>query len=125
MRPGDRFFYYFGCIGDTGHYLWMSPWAHAPHIIMHKDNPWGTSIDGKLCPPGAQVQGQALLHHLNGWTALAFWDRSVDSRPGSCSVFLATYTVSFDEMLELARARFAPVLSRFKFTIVSAEKPAP
>lgn len=40
---------------------------------------WNRSHSGSRRP---QVEGEALLHHKNGWTALSFWDRTIDERPG-------------------------------------------
>ena len=109
--------YYFGCIGDSGHYLWRNDYNRGLDFDV---TPWGTDIDTGLCPPGNQPQGLAALHHKDGWTALAFWDRSVDKRPGSNSVFLANRVVDFDGMMALARANFPAVIARLPFPITDA-----
>lgn len=59
-----------------------------------------------------QPQGRARLTFVAGWTLLGFWDRSVDRRFGSCSVFLAEGTFSFDEMTAFAEERFPSVWRR-------------
>jgi hypothetical protein len=65
-----------------------------------------------------EVQGEALLHHAKGWTALAFWDRSVDSRPGSNAVFFADAYRGFDAMLADAREHWPTIFARFGFEII-------
>lgn len=111
--------YYFGCVGQPGHFM------HAPDgkwgretFRFTQHNPWGTKVDGDLCPDGEEVEGHAALHHRDGWTALAFWDRSVDHRNGSCSTFLAEGEHTVEVMLALARERFPKVMARFNFEIV-------
>jgi hypothetical protein len=82
-------------------------------------NPWGLKIDGSLAPDAiGQIEGLALLHHKDGWTAVAFWDRTGDHRGGSNSVFLAKGEFTFDEMLDLAREAFPEIMKTFKFKIV-------
>jgi hypothetical protein len=65
--------------------------------------------------------GEALLHHRERagvtWTALAFWDRSVDDRYGSNSVFILRGALSFEEAVTLAREQFPEVWARFSFTV--------
>jgi hypothetical protein len=84
-------------------------------------NPWGYAIDGGLCPKGPEIEGRALIHHKDGWTAMSFWDRSVDHRGKCNSSFLAEGTFTFEEMLAIAREKFPRVVGRFKFEIVPAE----
>ena len=110
-------FYYFGCIGDAGHYIFV-PTGHKDYRTdVLKTNPWGYKIDGKLCPSGSEVEGKALLNHKDGWTALSFWDRSVDTRGACNSNFLAVGTFSFDEMMKFANEHFPTVMNRFTFPI--------
>src|SRR3954464_1419685 len=96
--------YYFGCWNSVGHY------THDPkgkHVYSKRgggfypdDQPW-EKIDGMLTPGqrndqgrlvydamSKEHQGEAALHHKDGWTALAIHDFTVDSRPNSNSVFL-------------------------------------
>lgn len=116
----DTTLLYFGCIGESGHYLWSSPYRRTRDI---DETPWGMKIDGKLCPPAdpwgrnGQPQGRAALHHKDGWTALAFWDRSVDKRPGSNSVFVADECLSFDQIVTVAKERFPGVWKRLAFDV--------
>ena len=105
--------FYFGCIDVAGHYMHASSpprnleERRAVSQLTHS-NPWGLNIDGGLCPR----RGGALVHHKDGWTALAFEDFTVDSRPGSNSVFLAEGTYDFDEMARIAEEYFPAVWAR-------------
>ena len=110
--------FYFGCIGQVGHHLWDENLHTVPR--WSKSTPWGVELDSSLCPTDeGQVQGQALIHHRDSWTALAFWDRSIDHRGGSNSVFVTSgVSYSFDEMLEMAKEKFPQVLKRYGFPIV-------
>ncbi len=121
--------YYFGCWGRSGHFLW-TPDADT----RDQDRrllPW-PKIDGVLCPGPRhrrsgevanedESQGSAAIHYRDGWTALAFWDRSVDSRHGSNSVFLFRGTLSADEILSAARKAFPAIFARFTFEITIRE----
>lgn len=117
--------YYFGCNNGPGHYM------HSPGMRTGDDltdrrhisrltgaNPWGYGIDGNLCPADPeQLQGRALLHYKDGWTAVAFWDRSVDHRKGSNSVFLAPAIHDFDVMMRLSKEAFSTVFDRACFDV--------
>jgi hypothetical protein len=125
--------YYFGCVARAGHYLFGAN----GEAIYHDERkamalPWKDSeIDGKLAPQPrlqpalreqAQPEGQAVVHHREGWTALSFWDRSVDGRPGSNSTFFVEGTHEFPAMLQLVRELFPRIVKRFKFEIVEYHK---
>lgn len=125
--------YYFGCgKHEAGHY-WHKPGAVG---IMRRPPgcPWGNDIDGGLAPSFAiwrargrreAPQGQALVAHAGGWTALAYWDRSMDSRPGSNSAFAAEGDYSFDELLTAAKEQWPWVFERQRFEVVSFLKEPP
>lgn len=122
--------YYFGCGNRPGHYM------HAPGMRtggslaerraigrLVYTNPWGTSIDGGLCLRGiGEREGIADLHQKDDWTAVAFWDRSVDHRPGSNSVFLVHGLHDFDQVMEMARQAFPTVFARFGFEVRAVRK---
>ncbi len=101
---------YFGCIGDAGHYV-HGTLSHGnyrkalPSSIYPK-------IDSGFLPREQQRQGQAQLCKLDGWTFITFWDRTVDTRPGSNSAFLAEGDFSFDEVCAFAADRFPLVWKR-------------
>lgn len=121
--------YYFGCLcgvnGETqaGHYL------HDDHLrtVSWRERdaqPWGY-IDAQLAPKLGRheeaPQGHAALHHKDGWTALAFWDRSGDSRDNSNSAFLFDHVLTFDAALAAAREAFPALFERFPFDVVEAD----
>lgn len=65
--------------------------------------PWKlTELDTGLAPRRGAEQpiGQATLTVREGWTALAAWDRSVDTRPNSNIVWLLPGEWGFDEAVE-------------------------
>lgn len=111
--------YYFGCVEQAGHYLWDTRfqrhyWGSAEALSI----PWLDKLDGGLCPVhNREVEGEALLHVMNGWTAIAFWDRSVDKRGKCNSSFIAEGVHTFDEMRKIAEENFPKVWSRFPFKI--------
>jgi hypothetical protein len=115
--------YYFGCIREAGHYLYSSN-GWKDYSLLDTIIPWRYKVDGNLCPPDMsgqyEIEGLAMLHYKDGWTALAFWDRSVDHRHKSNSCFLAPGYFSFEEMLKLAKEYFPSVMKRFSFSIVLA-----
>lgn len=94
--------YYFGCVGEAGHYM------HTPEPgLSHSwdfmySNPWGLSLD----------DGFKGLQYKDGWTALAMHDYTVDSRSGSNSVFIAEGNLSEAEMVKLAYEFFPTIAKR-------------
>ena len=120
--------YYFGCIGEAGHFLW-SPEDRFRHTETYYHQPWGNRLDGCLCPDCgyqgliAQNEGEAFLHHKDEWTAVAFWDRTGDERRNSNSAFIAEGTFTFDEMVTAAKAQWPKVWNRFTFEVVEATVP--
>jgi hypothetical protein len=92
--------------GDGSKLRGVQPWQ--PYYIL----------DSRLAPRlsnGQEApQGQALIHHKDGWTAIAFFDRTGDPRGASNSVFLIEATVNFEEGVELARASWPQLFERFK-----------
>lgn len=122
--------FYYGCVDRAGHYLW-SPNGDYPLRRRFSEAdalPWGAKIDGGLCPQTTSecLQGVALLHVAWDaldvpWTAVSFWDNSVDSRPGSCSTFIVEGAHTFEQVMVLAKVAFPTVWSRFTFPIVQLE----
>ena len=120
--------YYFGCVEQTGHFLFDRRFQKPRHDV----SPWRErDIDAQMPPYGRlatmqrQVEGRARMHYRNNWTALAFWDRSVDDRYSSNSAFLIEGTHGFDEALRLARQAFPAIFERFKFEIVKDRTETP
>lgn len=127
--------YFFGCInGRSGHYLWRPSGVRYESIRHQGVLPW-TDIDAALCPGkrplrsrlyavvdnyvenGEQVEGWAALHHRDGWTALAWWDRSVDPRYGSNAALFAPGNLTADQVLAVGREHFAGFLDRMTYQV--------
>lgn len=124
-------FYFHGIWSDCGHH-----WHPAARYMADESQfyptgcpfaPRGQSVDGTLCRypnernrypcysevKNEQIEGLARLHHKDGWTAIAYWDRSSkDTRYGCNTAFVAEGTHSFDRMLALARHHFPHVIAR-------------
>lgn len=117
----EPFMLYFGPWDGLGHFMHMEEGRRPPRE-QKKEGPWDPfkpgGPDGGLQPEGPQEEGKALLHHKDGWTALAFWDRTVDHRGNSCSTYIAEGVFTFTEMVEMAKTRFAPRWNKMKFEVV-------
>jgi len=92
--------YYFGCVGQAGHYMHDVNMRHDWKFM--ESNPWYPHLDGAF-------KG---LQHKEGWTALAMHDFTVDSRPGSNSIFLAEGTFTREEMIVIAYNNFPTIAKR-------------
>lgn len=114
--------FYFGCQNGAGHFLHDQ---HLQTVQDHRAGPWQDwELDGRLCPGfvrnyvrDREVIGEAMIHHKDGWTALAFWDNSIDERPGSNSVFVIEGMHDFEQAVVIAKAAFPQIWERFKFTV--------
>ena len=128
--------------------IYFGPWAEAGHFLFQEGgryfrgllptrfpwDPWSANngIDGQLqtgCflrdglwKSGKQEEGEALLHHKNGWTALSFWDRSVDKRGGCNSTYFAEGTFTFEQMIQMAKTRFSERWNKMKFEVWLSKK---
>lgn len=111
-------FYYFGCISQPGHYLWLpgrSPMHVIKVLIEDWPKPWGrngSGLDGEYPPPGPEIQSLARVVHVDGWTVLAMWDRSVDRRGKCNSNFVTKGEFDFSAMCALAAEHFPSVWKR-------------
>lgn len=125
---------YFGAYEHVGHHLRgpggrMLPVEMSPALTWHPD--------GNYCPgrvPGSpfvrrtrpEVEGEARLTHENELTILGIWDRSVDSRPGSHSTYIATGTHDFETMRRLCEeaypARWRKLADRVEIKLVEEIK---
>lgn len=59
-----------------------------------------------------EVEGEARLTYLRGWSLLAWWDRGGDSRFASNSLLAARGEFSFEEMLAVGTTYFPEVMKR-------------
>lgn len=122
--------YYFGCIGGPGHYMHKRG-AHSPYDEERTIGAAFGGIDGKLCwnsKPGdysynrEETEGRAFLTHKSGWTAIAFWDRSVDRRGACNSAFFVRGELTFAQMVRVARHQWPQVWARFTFEVVEVDR---
>ncbi len=105
---------YFGCNGGPGHYVWLEGMRSQSHAGDFSSRGL-SSFDGMLPPQDSTLPYIATVSRLEGWgmTALAFWDYSVDKRGGCNSVvFAPSLTITPDELLTEAQARFPQVFGR-------------
>ena len=112
--------FYFGCWREAGHYLFCPSGRQASYRLPD-DFPIsrGDILDAGFLPANLpEVEGLASFCHLNGWTIISFWDRSVDKRGKSNSSFLLRGEYSFDVACKAAAEVFPAIWSRFKFPIV-------
>jgi len=110
-RPGHRYVSPSG--GDT-----FEMEKKLPRFL----NPRQGLIDGQYCIQTTNVEGRALIHFVQGWTVLSFWDRSGDSRGGSNSNFVVKGRHSFNDMVEITRALFPQIWARFNFDVTLADE---
>lgn len=110
--------WYFGWSQYGGHALYR---RNETSSIPLDATPFGRSIDGSLCPQPERVDGRVALEHRDGWTAVAFWDRSGDKRPGSNTVFLTRADCGTMELLAAAKAQWAHVFNRPGFPLNRAD----
>lgn len=98
-----RDFYYFGCGDGSGHYLFdrNKQRVAASHGLYFSL----TKFDGSL-PPVNKGLYVASVSRLGGiaMSAVAWWDQSVDTRPGSNSiVFCPSMTAPGENILQVAQ----------------------
>ena len=116
--------FFFGCYLVTGHYLYRRGGRHVDYTAC----PWGTNLDtgllisrkDKYARPDTEPTENYTVARKDGWTAISFWDRSGDSRPGSNSAFLVAADVSDKELLALAKAQWPDIFSRGRFPLNKA-----
>lgn len=115
---------YFGCWDNRlGHHFYLPNGRDAGGYNTVRDWLGFGPVDGKLNP--SSVQGEAAIHWVNGWTALAWADRSVDTRGGSNSVVFLRGRFPFAEAVEQARRWFPHVFERQPVDLWDTADPTP
>lgn len=106
---------YFGCINQPGHFAWEN--ENSPMSSYTGWGKWLSDQDGKLTPRDTQREGRPMVHHLfnDTVTVVAWWDYSVDGRPGCNSMLLEMGHHPLDSMLEKAAKAFPNVMARQKW----------
>ena len=124
--------FYFGPYARSGHFFFYEDGQEVMRVEREKIEWKDYEVDGTMQPgrvqwrkhwiqKGPMVQGQALLHHRNGWTALSFWDCTIDTRPNCTSTYIAEGMFTFEQMVAMASARFAERWNKMKFKVVLVE----
>lgn len=123
---------YLGPLKESEHYMFYESGEKVPYPEGDKLTPWGDRIDGTLQPGmtlwrdhwvqrGSFQQGEAVIHHKDDWTALSFWDSTIDTRPGCSSTYIAKGTFTFEQMVEMAKTRFSERWNKMKFPVKLAQ----
>jgi hypothetical protein len=108
---------YFGCNREPGHYLYTE--GMLPNFVV-KFRRLGM-FDGLLAPQQSSAPYIASVTRLGGWgfTALSFWDYSVDKRGGCNSIIFApSLVITPEELLRVAEIRFPEVWARLPQPVV-------
>ena len=115
---------YFGCSNrEAGHYVFRCENGRLTSLAYGgNDFGWVRKFDGTLAPLGPQEEGKATLSYVHGYSIIAFWDRSVDTRPGSNAMFLIPGKRTFDEAMAYAVLKFPVVFERFDYVITEEKE---
>lgn len=133
--------YFYGCIERAGHYLWRRGSGRPAAAHDMEDSirralaaPLDAAGVGGLCwnsPKSKwgessydrdETEGRALLTQRNGWTVVAFWDRSVDRRGACNAAFIVKGELTFAQAVRVARHRWPEVWARFTFDVVEVDE---
>jgi hypothetical protein len=120
-EPAEIF--YFGCRDDGPGHFWWGPGFSNRHLYPRGERArlFG-KIDGGFAPK-PEVVGHAKVSHVERWTVLAWWDRSVDSRSASNSALVVQGTYHFASMITLLGIYFPTVARRQMQEIKCVEEP--
>lgn len=108
--------YFFGNLNDDGHFLYRDGSNFRTRATAVERYGAGKHIDGTLAPTqghGAEApQGVYAIHRLdNGYTAMAWWDRTHgDTRGGCNSVVLMWGDRTADEMIAALHTHWPKVV---------------
>ena len=121
--------FYFGCWNQPGHYLHDKTGCNLRGVGPFRDmfDP-ATTLDTRYAPgvsalraagrrfdiPANQDEHETARYDVDGWTVLAMWDRSVDTRGGCNAAFIAEGPHTDAEMWMLARRDFPRIVARLK-----------
>ncbi len=112
---------YCGCHGQVGHYFFMAGMRSLTTLVREANHSELCKLDTGFAPQDTNKEGEAWFHSERvgeiRYCVISFWDRSVDSRPGSHSTFLLFADKCFNDALADCRAAFPEVFSRFKFEV--------
>ncbi len=109
----SRTWLYFGCHGESGHFLFERGMRHAAYELTRQM----AHFDGLLAPHPEQYtpnELQACFARLDGlgYSAISFWDRTVDDRPGSNSTFFSPGACDPERLFRNSMTAFPEVWKR-------------
>lgn len=131
----DRRAFYTGCLHDIGHYFWLNSRKsvlYADEIMREVPDfirIWADKWDGGLLQNGKRpdvYDGKVFAVPAKGpWTALVWWDNSIDKRGASNSGF---YVFGFEweertAALAFAQEKWPSVAQRQRQPLVLQEAP--
>lgn len=111
---------YFGCIDGVGHHLWLSPYrivdfntvraelmpAVNRDLIQHVDGLFTPDYDNNI---NHGLYNESIIPPVR---IVAWWDHSVDKRPGSNSALIGYGYDSAEEIIAAAYELFPAVMNR-------------
>lgn len=105
--------YYFGCLREAGHYLWINEGYHAYDYRKYGlTDRLVYALDGAFCPFRIEYQ-RWLCSIVPPWTIVSWWDSSQDTRPQSVSAFIGSgFGNEPHRLLDAARTKFPSVFAR-------------
>lgn len=121
--------YFFGVWpGWTGGHFCHRPSGARATGEEGRPTPWASALGEPLCESkgisalleasgAARREGVPVVEVIDGWTLLAMWDRSGDSRPGSVALFAFDAELAPAEAVAEARAGFPWVIARIEARI--------
>ena len=131
-RPNVECFY-FGCLESKGHFF-HAPWRTRSDAYALEQAAMAAmgGLDTALCwnSPRSdrdryerrdEAEGLAFRTCRGGWTAVAFWDRSVDRRGACNSAFLVKGEVTFAQVIRAAKHAWPQVWARFTFPVIEVD----
>ena len=107
--------YYFGCYKEVGHYLHEINYDRVRLDDLPREI--RNNIDTGFCPKDTKIEGRAILHHVEGYTILSFWDNTIDKRPGSHSTYVKKGIHDFNEMICFISDLFTYIYNRYDFDL--------
>lgn len=110
---------YFGCIRESGHYLWINEsmrihnWATLRDVakVTGVTQRFVDCIDGIYMPFDTR-QGCYRLSHVPPFKIIGWHDYTIDKRPGSNSNLLAVGMDDVREIIDAALIKFPSVMKR-------------
>lgn len=112
----QKMLFYFGCIGGAGHYL-HDIYGHVHEKTLGYKFPNDNCrflglLDAVYAPGTKQSEGEYQETNVGNFKIVAWWDRSVDKRPGSNSALVGIGYENAEEMLNDAYKQYPSVMNR-------------